>query len=191
MASQPFSITTAKEGALIRVGLDELKKARERVGLVLVEVSGEVQLGKDAVRAAIASEAAAQDEAQFAANELKALEADIDYLRALDTKESLAGDSLELFLVAANARLERSRERELEAILKLQMLRRHRELQEQSLKQSKSELARARENDRALAREMAVLQNWPERRAHSAGSLAGCDRSRPLAERTLPEVSES
>lgn len=136
---------------------EELEKAQQRISCELLEWKMQVQLADEATYSAWISEASAEDEDHAVASGLKTLEADIDLLLASDAAQALAEVWSEIFSTA-NARLEALRERQLDARLKLQICKRHCQLQNAILEQARAALLRAEQRYRAIGEEIAALR---------------------------------
>jgi len=138
--------------------VEQLEKAQQRVRHELLEWKMQVQLADEATYSAWISEMSAQDEDRSVTSDLKTLEADLDVLLTNDAAEALAAVWTEIFLTA-RARLEALRERQLDARLKLQICRRHCQLQNEILKQARAALHRAEQRSRALGEEIADVRS--------------------------------
>src|SRR5579863_5089850 len=106
----------------------QLEKAQQRIIQEVLEWKMQVQLADEAVYSAWISQTSAEDEERLVTSDLNALEADINLLLTSDAAEVLAEVWTEIVLIAT-ARLEALRERQLDARLKLQICRKHCQLQ--------------------------------------------------------------
>lgn len=138
-----------------RVG--ELEKTQQRISHEVLEWKMQLQMADQTTYSAWILKASAEDENHSVASDLKALEADIDLLLTSDAAEVLAEAWTEI-LLATTTRLDALRERQLDARLKLQICRRHWELQNRILEQSKAALLRAEQRSRAIGEEIATLR---------------------------------
>jgi len=109
-------------------------------------------------------EASAEEELRLVAFDLNALEERIDRLLVTDGREGWARSSSKGLLKAAKTRLEAVSERQVDAYLKLQICRKHRQLQRQILNQSTAAMARAEQRSSAIGEEVGVLRNELGRR---------------------------
>ena len=147
--------------------VEQLEKARQRVGHELLEWKMQVQLADEATYPAWISEASAEDEDRSVTSGLKTLEADIDLLLTSDAAGALAEVWTEIFLTAT-ATLEALLERQLDARLKLQISRRHCQLQIGVLQQARAALLRAEQRSGAIGEEIAALRSELEPHRGSA-----------------------
>ncbi len=138
-----------------RVG--ELEKTQQRISHEVLEWKMQVQMADETTCSAWILKGSAEDENHSVASDLKALEADIDRLLTSDTAEVLA-EAWSGILLATTTRLDALRERQVDARLKLQICRRHWELQNRILEQSKAALLRAEQRSRAMEEEIATLR---------------------------------
>ena len=138
-----------------RVG--ELQKTQQRISHEMLEWKMQVQLAYETTYSAWILKASAEDEEYSVASDLKALETDIDLLLTSDAAEVLAETWTEI-LLATTTRLDALRERQVDARLKLQICRRHWELQNRILEQSEAALLRAEQRNRAISEEIATLR---------------------------------
>ncbi len=104
-------------------------------------------------------EASAEEEHRLVAIDLNTLQERIDRLLAADAREGWAWSSSEGALKVAKARLEAMSERQVDAYLKLQICRKHRQLQRRILDQSAAALARAEQRKTVIGEEVGVLRN--------------------------------
>ena len=138
--------------------VEQLEKAQQRVSHELLEWKMQVQLADEATYSAWISETSAEDEDRSVTSGLKTLEADIDLLLTSDAAGALAEVWTEIFLTAT-AKLEALRERQLDARLKLQISRRHCQLQLGVLEQARGALLRAEQRSSAIGEEINALRS--------------------------------
>jgi hypothetical protein len=155
-----FEVTTGK----LEATLEELVKAQGRADRELLEWKMELRLADGVMYAGAILETSAAEELRLVAIDLTALEERIDRLLVADAREGWARSSSKGLLKAAEARLEALSKRQVDAYLKLQICRKHRQLQRQILDQSTAALARAEQRSSAIGEEVGVLRNELGRR---------------------------
>ncbi len=163
LSGPKLEASTAKSVARV----EQLDKARERIDQELLQWTMQVQLAEDAAYCARISQSSAEDEDRSVADTLRTLEADLDLLLTSDAAEALSEVWAEAFLTAT-ARLDALRERQLEARLKLQICRRHCQLQNEILEHARAALQRAEQRNSAIGEEVAALRREPEQHSGSA-----------------------
>jgi hypothetical protein len=141
--------------------VEQLEKARQRISHELLEWKMQLQMANEATYSAWLSEASAEAEDRLVTSGLRTLEADIDLLLGTDAAEVLMEVWGEIFL-NARARLEVLRERQIDARLKLQICRRHCQLQEEILNHVRAALKRAEQRSKTIGKQIAALRNGPE-----------------------------
>jgi hypothetical protein len=152
--------------------LEELENAQRRADRELLEWKRELQLADEAMYASAILEASAEEELRLVAFDLNALEERIDRLLVGDARQGWARSSSKVLLKVAKARLESLSERQVDAYLKLQICKKHRQLQRRILDQSTAALARAKQRSSAIGEEGGVLRNELGRRNSArAGDL--------------------
>jgi hypothetical protein len=139
--------------------LGELEKAQRRRYLELEEWTLQARLVNETMHAARLLEIAAESEAQLAHSELDAVQAQVDYfiLQGIPV-EALTTPSL----TAARIRLQACEERHLDACLRVQICRRHRQLQKNCLEQSAAALARSKQRYSSIIEEIVALRSAME-----------------------------
>jgi hypothetical protein len=150
-----FEVSTGK----LEARLEELEKAQRRADRELLEWKTQLELADEAMFAGRILEASAEAEHRLAAIDLSTLQERIDRLLVTDAREGWARSSSKGLLKEANERLEALSERQVDAYLKLQICRKHRQLQRQILNQSTAALARAEQRNSAIGEEVGVLRN--------------------------------
>jgi hypothetical protein len=150
-----FEVSTEKLEAI----LEELEKAQRRADRELLEWKMELQLADEATYTGGILEASAEEEHRLATIDLNTLQERIDRLLVADAREGWARSSRKGLLKVAKARLEAASERQVDAYLKLQICRKHRQLQRRILDQSTAALARAEHRSSAIGKEVGVLRN--------------------------------
>jgi acyl-coenzyme A thioesterase PaaI-like protein len=138
--------------------LQVLEKAQRRADHELLDWKMQAQLADEAMYAAGILEASAEQENRLAAIDLQTLER-IDHLLVADAGEVLARSSPKGLLKAAKSSLEALSERQVDAYLKLQICRKHCQLQRRILDQCQAALARAEQRSSAIGEEVGVLRN--------------------------------
>jgi hypothetical protein len=113
--------------------LEELEKAQRRADHERIEWEMALQLADEAMYAGSILEASAEEEHRLVAIDLNTLQERIDRLLAADAREGCAWSPSEGALKVAKARLEAMSERQVDAYLKLQICRKHRQLQRRIL----------------------------------------------------------
>jgi hypothetical protein len=141
--------------------VEQLEKARQRISHELLEWKMQLQMANEATYSAWLSEASAEAEDRLVTSGLRTLEADIDLLLGTDAAEVLMEVWGEIFL-NARARLEVLRERQIDARLKLQICRRHCQLQEEILNHVRAALKRAEQRSKTIGKQIAALRYGPE-----------------------------
>ena len=149
-----FKISTGE----LEARLEELEKAHPRADHEVFEWKMQLQLADEAMYAAGILEASAEQENRLAAIDLQTQER-IDRLLVADARDVLARSSTKGPLKAAKSSLEALSERQVDAYLKLQICRRHSQLQRQILDQCQAALARAEQRSSAIGEEVGVLRN--------------------------------
>ena len=139
--------------------LEELEKAQRRADHERLEWEMALQLADEAMYTGRILEASAEEEHRLVAIDLNTLQERIDRLLAADAREGWAWSSSEGALKVAKARLEAMSERQVDAYLKLQICRKHRQLQRRILDQSAAALARAEQTKTVIGEEVGVLRN--------------------------------
>jgi hypothetical protein len=139
--------------------LEELEKAQRRADRERLEWEMALQLADDAMYAGAILEGSAEEEHRLATIDLNTLQERIDRLLAADAREGWAWSSSKGALRVARARLEAMSERQVDAYLKLQICRKHRQLQRRILDQSAAALARAEQRKTVIGEEVGVLRN--------------------------------
>jgi hypothetical protein len=134
----------------------ELQKAQRRTYLELEEWTLLEQLSDETIHAARILEIAAESEARLAQSEMDAVQAQVDHLFNLQGLS--VGALTRASLTATKIRLQACYERHLDACLKLQICRRHRQLQESCLEQSAAALARSKQRYISIVGEIAALR---------------------------------
>jgi hypothetical protein len=150
-----FEVSTGK----LEARLEELEKAQRRAGREFLEWKMQLELADEAMYAGRILEASAEEEHRLAAIDLNTLQERIDRLLVTDGREGWARSSSKGLLKAAKTRLEAVSERQVDAYLKLQICRKHRQLQRQILNQSTAAMARAEQRSSAIGEEVGVLRN--------------------------------
>jgi hypothetical protein len=138
--------------------LQVLEKAQRRADHELLDWKMQAQLADEAMYAAGILEASAEQENRLAAIDLQTLER-IDHLLVADAGEVLARSSPKGLLKAAKSSLEALSERQVDAYLKLQICRKHSQLQRRILDQCQAASARAEQRSSAIGEEVGVLRN--------------------------------
>jgi hypothetical protein len=108
--------------------LQELEKAQRRADHEVLEWKMQLQLADEAMYAAGILEASAEQENRLAAIDLQTQER-IDHLLVADARDVLVRSSTKGLLKAAKSSLEALSERQVDAYLKLQICRKHCQLQ--------------------------------------------------------------
>jgi hypothetical protein len=150
-----FEVSTGK----LEARLEELEKAQRRADRELLEWTMQLELADEAMYAGAILEASAAEEHRRAAIDLNTLQERIDRLLAADAGEGWAWSSSKDLSKGAKARLEALSERQVDAYLKLQICRKHRQLQRRVLDQSTAALARAEQRSSAIGEEVGVLRH--------------------------------
>jgi hypothetical protein len=141
--------------------VEQLEKSRQRISHELLEWKMQLQMANEATYSAWLSQASAEAEDRSVTSGLRTLEADIDLLLGSDAAEVLMGVWSEIFL-NARARLEVLRERQIDARLKLQICRRHCQLQQEILSHVRAALKRAEQRSKTIGKQIAALRYGPE-----------------------------
>lgn len=136
--------------------LSELEKAQRRTHLELEEWTLQEQLVNETMHAARILEIAAESEAQLAQSELDAVEAQVARLSNL--QDISVGGLTTPSLTATRIRLRACHQRHLDACLRLQICRRHRQLQENSFEQTATAMARTKQRYSSIVEEIAALR---------------------------------
>lgn len=136
--------------------LAELEKAQRRTHLELQEWTLEEQLVNETMHAARVLKIAAESEAQLAQSELDVVEAQVARLSNL--QDISVGGLTTPSLTATRIRVRACHERHLDACLRLQICRRHCQLQKKVLEQSSAAMARSRQRYSSILREIAALR---------------------------------
>jgi hypothetical protein len=139
--------------------LEELEKAQRRAGRELLEWKMELQLANETMYACGILEASAEEERKLAAIDLNALQESINRLLVADAREGWARSSSNDLLKVAKARLQALGERQVDAYLKLQICKKHCQLQRRILDQSAAAFARAEQRSSAIGEEVSALRN--------------------------------
>lgn len=161
------------------VRVEQLEEARKRIDRELLEWKMQVQLAEEAVYSAWISEGLAEDEDRSVAEALRTLEAELGSLPTKDGAEALSEVRAETFSTLTS-RLEALRERQLDARLKLQICRRHRQLQNTVLEQARAAMLRAEQRSRAINEEVAALRHELEPLRGSVTQSWKCFKARLL-----------
>ena len=149
-----FEILTGE----LEARLEELEKAQRRADHELLEWKMQLQLADEAMYAAGILEASAEQENRLAEIDLQTQKR-IDHLLVPDARNVLARPSTKGLLKAAKSSLEALSERQVDAYLKLQICRKHCQLQRRILDQCQAALARAEQRSSAIGEEVGVLRN--------------------------------
>ena len=150
-----FDVSTGK----LEARLEELEKAQRRADRELYEWKMQAEVADEAMYAGGLLEASAEEERRLVAIDLNTLQQRVDRLLATDACESWARSSSKGLLKVAKVRLEALSERQVDAYLKLQVCRKHRQLQRRILDQSTAALARAEQRSSAIGEEVGILRN--------------------------------
>jgi len=150
-----FEVSTAK----LEARLEELEKAQRRADRELLEWKMQLKVADQAMCAGGILEASAEEEHRLAAIDLHTLQERIDRLLVTDAGEGWAPSSSNGLLKVATAGLEALSERQVDSYLKLQICRKHRQLQRRMLDQATAALARTEQRSSAIGEEVRVLRN--------------------------------
>jgi hypothetical protein len=151
----------------LAVRIEQLEQTQLRISHELLEWKMQIQVANEATYSAWLSEASAEAEERTVTKGLRTLEANIDVLLGNDAAEALGEAWSEIFL-DARARREALRERQIEARLKLQICRRHCQLQQEILEHVAAALKRAEQRSGAIGKEIAALRYELQPREDSA-----------------------
>jgi site-specific recombinase len=149
-----FEILTGE----LEARLEELEKVQRRAHHELLEWKMQLQLADEAMYAAGILEASAEQEDRLAEIDLQTQKR-IHHLLVADARDVLARSSTKDLLKAAKSSLEALSERQVDAYLKLQICRKHCQLQRRILDQCHAALARAEQRSSAIGEEVGVLRN--------------------------------
>ena len=149
-----FEVSTAK----LEARLEELEKAQRRADRELLEWKMQLKVADQAMCAGGILEASAEEEHRLAAIDLHTLQERIDRLLVTDVGEGWAPSSSNGLLKVATAGLEALSERQVDSYLKLQICRKHRQLQRRMLDQATAALARTEQRSSAIGEEVRVLR---------------------------------
>jgi hypothetical protein len=149
-----FEILTGE----LEARLEELEKAQRRADHELLEWKMQLQLADEGMYAAGILEASAEQENRLATIDLQTQER-IVHLLVADARDVLAQASTKGPLKAAESSLEALSERQVDTCLKLQICRKHCQLQRRILNRCQAALARAEQRSSAIGEEFGVLRN--------------------------------